>query len=108
MDGVTSESRARLDVSSGPDGVLLLRLAGELDLAGLPAVQSEVDRLLERPPGAVRIDASDLRFLDSTGVTVLIRIANHFDPVELVRVAPPVRRVVEVLGLSSHLGLRGD
>mgnify|MGYP002779085003 FL=1 len=105
MDDVTP--RARLEVGPASDGVLVLRLGGELDLAALPAVQPEVDRLLARPPQAARIDAADLRFMDSTGVTVLIRIANHFRPVELVHARPPVRRVVEVLGLSAHLGLEG-
>ena len=43
--------RARLDVAAEPaDGQLLIRLGGELDLAGLPAVQPalpQVRRVLQ-------------------------------------------------------------
>ncbi|MCZ2860871.1 STAS domain-containing protein [Blastococcus sp. VKM Ac-2987] len=109
MDEVAAGARARLDVeAAGDGGPLLVRLGGELDLAGLPDVLPALDRLLGMPPQPVRIDAGDLRFLDSTGVAVLIRIANHFDRVELVHSTPAVRRVVLALGLAPHLGLDGD
>jgi anti-sigma B factor antagonist len=110
MDEVAAGPRAALDVEAGGDGgPLLVRLGGELDLAGLPDVLPALDRLLGMPPPQqVRIDAGDLRFLDSTGVAVLVRIANHFDRVELVHSTPAVRRVVLALGLAAHLGLDGD
>jgi anti-anti-sigma factor len=109
VDEVAAGPRARLDVVATADGSpLLIRLVGELDLAGLPDVQPALHRLLGTPPQPVRIDAGELRFLDSTGVAVLVRIANHFHRVELLHAAPAVRRVVLALGLASHLGLAGD
>ncbi|SOC47119.1 anti-sigma B factor antagonist [Blastococcus aggregatus] len=107
MDELAAE-RARLDVAAAADGTpLLVRLGGELDLAGLPDVQPALDRLLRLPPQPVRVDATELRFLDSTGLAVLIRLANHFDRIELVHTTPAVRRVVAALGLADHLGLVG-
>ncbi len=101
--------RARLDVSSAPDGAgLLVRLGGELDLASLPDVQPDLDALLELPSRSVRVDVADLAFLDSTGVTMLIRIANHSSSIEVVHASPVVRRVIQALGLSAHLGLVGS
>jgi anti-sigma B factor antagonist len=89
-----------------PDGgALIVQLAGELDIAGLPDVQPALDRLLAQVPQPVCIDAAGLEFLDSSGVTVLIRIANRFDPVELVHPTPAVRRVVQVLGLGDRFRL---
>jgi anti-anti-sigma factor len=108
VDDVTAGPRARLDIVLPADGSpLLIRLGGELDLAGLPDVQPALDRLLGTPPRPVRIDARELRFLDSTGVAVLVRIANHFHRVELLHASPAVRRVVLALGLAAHLGLAG-
>lgn len=108
MDEVAAGRRARLDVADAADGgPLVVRLGGELDLAGLPDVEPNLDRLLSRSPQPVRIDAGDLGFLDSTGVAVLVRIANHFHHVELLNTTPAVRRVVLALGLAAHLGLVG-
>lgn len=107
MDEVVAGPRAQLAVpaASADGGWLLVRLAGELDLASLPDVQSELDRLLGLPPQPVRIDVAELSFLDSTGLAVLIRVANHFEAVEVVHAAPVVARVIQALGLGSHLGL---
>ncbi len=107
MDEVVAGGRARLDVADADGSPLLIRLGGELDLAGLPDVQPALERLLSMPPRPVRIDAGELQFLDSTGVAVLVRIANHFDRVELRHATPAVRRVVLALGLAAHLGLDG-
>jgi anti-sigma B factor antagonist len=108
MAEVTGEPRARAGLTSVSGDGLVLHLEGELDLAAMPAVQPVVDRLLEQPPQPLCVDVSGLRFMDSSGVTVLIRVANHFRPIELRHASPTVRRVVEVLGLAEHLGLRGD
>jgi anti-sigma B factor antagonist len=108
VDEIAAGPRARLDVAAPADGSpLLIRLGGELDLAGLPDVQPALDRLLSEPRQPILVDASELRFLDSTGVAVLVRIANHFHRVELVHATPVVRRVVLALGLAAHLGLAG-
>ena len=103
MDELSDAPRARLTVEDG--AAPLVRLAGELDIAGLPDVAPELDALLARDRGPVTVDLTDLRFLDSSGVTVLIRIANHFRPVTVRGATPTVRRVVQVLGLAGRFGL---
>jgi len=105
MDDVTDRPRARLDVSTTPDGELLVELAGELDIATLPDVSGPADRLLERPPQPVVLDLGELRFMDSSGVTLLVRIVNHFGQVRTASATAPVRRVIQVLGLADRLGL---
>ncbi len=107
MDEVAGGPRARLDLPDADGGGLLIRLGGELDLASLPEVQPALDRLLALAPQPVCVDLADLAFLDSTGVALLIRIANHFGTMQVVHAAPVVRRVVRALGLSDHLGLAG-
>jgi anti-sigma B factor antagonist len=103
--GLTDGSRARMDVSDAPGEGLVVALAGELDLASLPAVAAPMDGLLGRPPQPVVLDLGDLTFLDSSGVALLVRIANHCDQVRTRAATEPVRRVIEVLGLGARFGL---
>jgi anti-anti-sigma factor len=102
--GLTGGRRVRIDVSDGPDG-LVVALAGELDLATLPDVAPVVDELLTRPVQPLVLDVGELTFLDSSGVSLLVRTANHFRPIRTRSATEPVRRVIEVLGLDGHLGL---
>ena len=108
MDEMTRPPRARLSVAPDPDsGGLLATLGGELDLAGVSDVTGALDELLARRPQPLVLDLADLGFLDSSGVALLIRLANHFEPVRIRSAAAPVRRVIEVLGLADRLGLDG-
>ena len=110
MDELTERPRARLEVSTDPDGGpdLVVRLGGDLDLAGLGDIQTPVDALLARDRQPVQLDLADVDFLDSSGVALLIRLANHFGQVRTRAAAPPVRRVIQVLGLADRLGLDGS
>jgi anti-anti-sigma factor len=108
MDEVTATPRARLSVADDAGaGGLVASLGGELDLAGVTDIATQVDQLLARDGQPLVLDLADLRFLDSSGVAVLIRLANHFDPVHTRSAGAPVRRVIEVLGLADRLGLDG-
>ncbi|MCW2636955.1 MAG: anti-sigma factor antagonist [Blastococcus sp.] len=103
---MTGEPRARLEVSDDPQsGGLVVDLAGELDMASLPDVAAPLDELLTRRPQPLVLELGGLTFLDSSGVTMLVRIANHFDGVHTRSATQPVRRVIEVLGLAGRFGL---
>jgi anti-anti-sigma factor len=104
---VTGGARARLDVAEPAGDGLVVELSGELDLAGLPAVDGAAAALLTRPAQPVVLDLGGLTFLDSSGVTLLVRLANHFGQVRTRAASPPVRRVIEVLGLAGRFGLEG-
>lgn len=89
---------------------LVLHLGGELDLASVPDLEPTLEELLNdrasRAEGQkVVVDVAGLEFLDSSGVAVLIRLANALGPIRLVHANPVVRRIVEVLSLAPHLGL---
>jgi len=104
---VTDGPRATLSVVEEPGGRLCLRLGGELDIASLPDIEDGVPALLAREPQPLLIDLPALTFMDSSGVAVLIRIANRFRPVETRNATPAVRRVLESLGLADRFGLDG-
>lgn len=101
------------DVGSADGTPFVVQLGGELDLASVAAIEPALDALLADAAahprdGQVVVDVADLDFLDSSGVGVLIRIANSLGPIRLVNAAPVVRRVVEVLSLGPRLGLEPE
>ncbi|NEK85069.1 STAS domain-containing protein [Blastococcus saxobsidens] len=102
---MTDPARAALAITHEPEGGLVLVLRGELDLAGLPGLAPALDDVFALPRQPVVLALDDLTFLDSTGVSLLIRIANHFGTVRTRGAAEPVRRVLEVLGLAGRFGL---
>ncbi|HEU4566455.1 MAG TPA: STAS domain-containing protein [Marmoricola sp.] len=104
--------------TGGPEGAapsdsVVVHLGGELDLASVPGIEPDLDAMLtdtaDNPgDGPVVVDVAELEFLDSSGVAVLIRLANHLGAIRLVNANPVVRRVVEVLSLAPRLGLEAE
>ncbi len=98
--------------SDDPDGVIRLRLLGELDVAVADMLERRlVD--LRRPPRDARIDLSCLRFIDSTGLRALLlglRGARSdgrrldIDP----HVSQNVAHTIEITGLRSHIWPRDE
>jgi anti-sigma B factor antagonist len=88
-------------------GVVRLSLSGELDLVVAERLRSRL-RQLARAHRTVILDLSDLQFIDSTGLHVLI---NNLDQAThdgwQLRIDPnltsPVRRVVEIVGIDHIL-----
>jgi anti-anti-sigma factor len=85
-----------------PDGALRLTVLGELDLATTPSLDSRFDaaRLARR---SVRLDLSQLAFIDSTGLHTVLRAIRHAQTEHLfVKVDPFISRpVAAVLRLSG-------
>jgi anti-anti-sigma factor len=50
-------------------------------------------------------DLSGLRFIDSAGIAVLLEAAERVGSISVRDPAPPVRRVIEVTGLTEVLPL---
>src|SRR5687767_12355707 len=87
------------------DGVAVLTLRGELDLATAPVLQ----RQLEAIGGAgapIVIDLSDCGFIDSTGLTVLVEAAEQDGRrIAIVGANPQVRRVFEITAVETLVPL---
>ena len=103
LAGPSFEIQERIDA----DGAIRLALIGELDIAVADQVE---ERLREhRDDGErVRLDLSQLEFIDSSGVRALVlglrhaRGSGHELEVDR-RVSPAVGRMIEIMGIEPQL-----
>jgi anti-anti-sigma factor len=87
-------------------GSSTLVLAGDLDVASSAGLAAEVNRVLsasDRPSGIV-VETSDVTFLDSSGLRVLLSLASdHPGKVRFGPFSPVVSRLVELTGTVGLL-----
>src|SRR3954447_22241342 len=86
----------------------VVRLAGDLDLDGANAVTETLVGLGSGPVKHGVVDASEITFLDSSGLRALLSARERLEKVDVVlRVDSPsaaVSRVLEMTGTSELLG----
>jgi anti-anti-sigma factor len=84
-----------------------LTVRGEIDVATSPQLKRALDQAIRERTGAVVLDLSDLRFLDITGLKLMLaaRAALAREARSLAIVCPPgpVRRVMEIIGVDEGL-----
>lgn len=83
------------------NGTPVIRLAGDLDLVSERSVLEAVEAALAGEKEHVVFDLSRLVFMDSSGVALLLTIAQQVREVELRSPNTAVRRVLELTGLDE-------
>ncbi|MFK3981651.1 STAS domain-containing protein [Micromonospora sp. NPDC050397] len=82
--------------------VVVVAVAGELDMATAPQLQDEITDLLDRGNTRLVFDLTELTFCDSTGLSVFVRAKNSSDEAGgVVRLAAPQRGVLRILEVSG-------
>ncbi len=100
-------SRHRLTIEQVADrrGVVL-ELSGELDLATAPQLDRQLGRLGPVQPGRLLIDLRGLEFMDSAGLTSIVRAQNRADASGhsfcLRGGARQVDRLIELVGIGDR------
>lgn len=88
----------------------VLRVTGDLDLETAPRLLVGVEPHVAAADGALIIDLSALQFIDSSGLSALIRINRRVAAagreLTIIAPAPPVAKVFEITGLDKILPLR--
>ena len=91
--------------------VVRVSVVGELDAASAPRLQRSLDAVIGVSAGAVVLDMSGVSFIDSTGLRVLLvlqqRLSAQRRPLTLGDVSVQTRRLLDLSGLSSVLGVHG-
>ena len=91
--------------------VTIVSARGEIDLATAPLLEEGVDEALAQSPSAVIIDLSDVEFLASMGMNVLVsarRRAGSATAVTVVADGPHTRRPMDLVGLSGAIPIYTD
>lgn len=89
------------------DGVVVVRLSGELDVATAPLLRERFEALVAAGNCRFVLDLGDLSFLDASGLRVLVhaqqRAVQEAGWVRLVRVRPMAQRVLRLVRLTQIL-----
>jgi anti-sigma B factor antagonist len=84
-----------------------ISLYGALDLGTAEVLDSTIRSVESRTAKTIILDLSGLSFIDSTGITVLIRAATRspsdINGLALLRGPEPVQRLFKLTGLEEHL-----
>ena len=107
-----SEEASRTASTRWEGGVAVVSVSGELDLATAPAVRTELEHVLRQGGEGLHVDMSDVRFVDSTGLGVLVWAweqarAQRMDYLVLNPSATAVR-VLEQSGLARIFDVDSD
>jgi anti-sigma B factor antagonist len=105
-----SESPLREGPVLGVDNVgaaVVVRLGGELDLYNTDEVRAAIARSADEEPSCVVIDLSQVEFVDSTALGVLVEARSRLGDRGLRIAAPQLEtlRALKVSGLDRHLAV---
>lgn len=101
-----SSTRFRLE-HDRHDGAVVLRPIGELDVAAAPMMREALVGALRAPGGVLVVDCAGLRFVDSSGLSVLAhaqrRVGDGGGELRLAAVPDRICRVIELAGMGDVL-----
>ena len=87
------------------EGLALVRVYGEVDVGTAPRLKQELFRVLDEGRLKVIVNLSEVAYLDSTGLGVLIsgftRALKRGGDLRLVCVSEPILRILEVTRLTT-------
>jgi len=88
-------------------GWTIIDVAGELDLNTAPTLREEIDRAVEGGATRVAVGMSEVTFMDSTGLGMLVTALKHLQEREgqlaLVAIDGSPRKVLSITGLDDVL-----
>ena len=88
------------------DGAAIVRLTGELDLYNAPQLRETLVALTDERPARLVLDLSDVEFVDSTALGVLIEARSRMENRKAFLLAAPAletQRALQISGLDQHL-----
>ena len=102
------QSHFRVEVRNA-DATTVISVSGELDLASSPALEDELERVAQSDAQLVVVDLRGLEFMDSTGLSVLVRAHQRAEEngrrLGLVNGSQQVQRLLTLTGVADRLTL---
>lgn len=100
------------EASGEGEGITTIELGGELELHNAHILREELNQLCAGERPGVVVDLSQLSFMDSTGIGVLVNgfkaARSHSGALALVCPSQRLMRLFEIAGLTSALVIFGD
>jgi anti-sigma B factor antagonist len=82
-----------------------MKLKGEIDIYTAAEFKNQINAVIEEQPGDLYIDCSELRYMDSTGLGVLIgalkKMKEQNRNIYLENLKPNVRKLFSITGLDK-------
>lgn len=93
-----------IETEQAKDGLVLVVVHGEVDIRTAPELRDCLGQLLDDGVERVVLDLSDVEFLDSTALSVMVgahkRLTKKGAPLSVVAGSDAVQRVLSVTGLT--------
>lgn len=99
-----------LSISTVPSPeTYVVRVSGEVDISNADRLREAIDMALEQPTEEVDLDFSQVAYIDSTGIGVLVGAAHHAKEhgkrFGVSGAQPGVLRVAQLLGVAEDVGI---
>src|SRR5580692_1923057 len=99
----------KVNVREAPGDCYVVDLSGEIDVYTSPKVKDAIGDLIDRGVYHLVINLEKVRYIDSTGLGVLIgglkRVREHGGSVNLVCSNPQIRKIFDITGLVKIFGI---
>ncbi len=92
---------ARLEEVTDALGSVVLKITGELDISNVGSIQAAIQATYGQGLDLIVFDLSEVSFMDSSGLAMLLALAERIGTVELRNPSGLVRRVIELTGVSG-------
>jgi anti-sigma B factor antagonist len=104
---VVANEHAQLEVVERTERAVTARLSGDLDIVTSEEIKRELRQLVDVGHVALELDVSDVGFVDSSGLGVLVAVHRHAEAAGgrfVVRSVPPqLMRLFEITRLGDLL-----
>lgn len=87
----------------------LIAVEGEIDISNADKLRNAIDLALEQPTERVELDFSQVPYIDSTGIGVLVgaarRASDRKRALSIMGAQPNVLRVAQLLGVDKDISI---
>jgi anti-anti-sigma factor len=104
---------ATVDIKGVANTALRVVVAGEIDLANATDVEQRILDAISNQLTDVTVDLREVEYIDSAGLRVLFTLATRLATLQiglvlLVATESPIRRVLDVSGVTAAIPVRTD
>lgn len=87
----------------------VIRMAGEIDYTVTPKIRTGLLNYIEKTKGSLKLDLSELDYLDSSGLAVFIEARRHLVEqgrvLEIISVKEEVKKIFQLTQVDKLFGL---